>query len=73
MANRSDQERKEESMKKLYHNVTQVNFNQPDLDKLIEEINVGDVIIWTELGNEYVNIFTQEKIRKLKEQWRESN
>jgi len=57
-------------MEKLYHNVTQVNFNQPDLDELMMEIRVGDVICWTEKGNEYVNIFTELEIEKLKEEWR---
>lgn len=55
--------------KKYYHNVTQEKFNETEIIDLIEEMNEGDLILWSEAGNACVEKLTKEELRDLQNQY----
>jgi len=54
--------------KRYYHNVTQEKFNETEVIDLVEEMNDGDVILWSEAGNACVSILTEMELKELQKQ-----
>lgn len=55
-------------MKKYYHNITQEKFNETEIVDLVELMNEGDLILWSESGNALLNKLTEVELEEIKSQ-----
>ncbi len=52
--------------KKLYHNITQKIYNETNVIDLIENMNDGDLILYSEYGNGLVYVLPDKELNNIK-------